>query len=303
MKWPPAGADHPGFGLFLGRFHPLVVHLPITLVLLVPLFELLGRSEPRSHLKQAAGFVLGLAAAAAILAAWDGWLLGWTGGYKGPVVQRHMYGGIWFATVCLAAASVRAIELSRPVSFSLHLPPRVYGGEAHAGRPAGTFRDALYAVLLAAAVGLMVWASHNGGSLSHGPTFLTEYFPRWLGGRGVEAASRRLPAPAGAPAPRTVYAAQIQPIFTRSCVACHGPAKHKANLRLDSYAGLMAGGDSGAEIDPWLPNKSELYRRITLPPDDDDFMPNNGKNLLTPAELAAIRAWILAGASDKQPLP
>lgn len=274
-----------------------MLHLPIALVLLVPLFELVGRSAPRSHLKAAAGFVLGLAAAAAILAAWDGWLLGWTGGYKGPVVLRHMYGGIWFATVCLAAASARAISLGRTSG-------RLNGGEAQPSQSTGMAGGAVYSLLLAAAVCLMVWASHNGGSLSHGPTFLTEYLPRWLGGRATEAASRRVPAPAGAAAaPRTVYAAQIQPIFTRSCVACHGPTKHKANLRLDSYAALMAGGDSGAEIDPWLPNKSELYRRITLSPDDDDFMPNNGKNLLTPAELAAIRSWILAGASDKQPLP
>lgn len=272
--------------MFLGRFHPVILHLPIALILLVPLLEGLGLSQTREHLRRTAGLVLGLAAAAAVVASWDGWLLAWAGGYQGPVVLRHMYGGAWFAALAMAATSLRG-----PNGF------------------AGSGRAAVYGIALAASVGVMVWTSHNGGSLSHGPTFLTEYLPTWLGGhRKVEAAARRAttarsggtPLPRG---PRTVYLAEIKPILDRSCVSCHGPNKVKGGLRLDTYAGLMAGGDSGDEIDPWLPGKSELMRRITLPPDDDDFMPNNGKNLLTPAEIGEIRAWIAAGASDKQPVP
>ena len=37
------GKAHADWQQFLGRFHPLVVHLPIGLILLVPLLEIAGR--------------------------------------------------------------------------------------------------------------------------------------------------------------------------------------------------------------------------------------------------------------------
>ena len=44
---------------------------------------------------------------------------------------------------------------------------------------------------------------------------------------------------AGAPIRTPYYGARIQPIFTARCITCHGADKHKWNLRLDSYRGLM----------------------------------------------------------------
>ena len=64
----------------------------------------------------------------------------------------------------------------------------------------------------------------------------------------------------------------------------------------------MHGGENGAEVVPWDPAGSELVRRITLPVDDDDHMPSNGKNPLTTDEIALIERWIAAGASNAQPL-
>src|SRR5579883_2489114 len=104
---PPDGRDHAAFAQFLGRFHPLVLHLPIALFLLVLVFEWLGREEPRSHLRPAAGWVLGLATATALAAAYDGWLLAWSGGYKSALVTRHMWGGILFALASTLALTLR----------------------------------------------------------------------------------------------------------------------------------------------------------------------------------------------------
>ena len=42
---------------------------------------------------------------------------------------------------------------------------------------------------------------------------------------------------------------------------------------------------------------SELARRISLPPDDEQVMPNRGAPL-TKAEVARIKAWIDGGATD-----
>lgn len=288
-QFPPDGTSRAGLGLFSGRFHPLIVHLPIALIALVPVFEILGRAEPRTHLRTAAGFVLGLACAGALGAAYEGWLLGWAGGYHGTTVLLHLYAGVWFATTAVLAASLRRFD-----------------GRMSQGRTWG------YCAALLAALGTMTWASHEGGSLSHGPTYLTEYMPAPLRKLLRVAQAKKRPGAAAAPLAavaggkalpqRTVYAVQIKPLLDRSCVECHGPDKVKASLRLDSYASLMSGGDSGADVVPWDPAHSELIRRVTLPPDDDDFMPNNGKNLLSEADKALLWSWIAAGASDRQPL-
>jgi len=121
----------------------------------------------------------------------------------------------------------------------------------------------------------------------------------WLGVSLPAKPAPPTPAIAGAP---TVYASRIAPLFTRSCVSCHSPAKIKGGLRLDTYAQLMDGGDDGSVIEPWLPRESDLVRRIKLPPDDDDHMPSNGKHPLSPDEIRTIERWIAAGASATQPL-
>jgi hypothetical protein len=83
LRLPPDGREHGNLGQFLGRLHPLLVHGPTALLVLVPVLELAGLSARRPHLRLAAGWILTLAAAAALLAAFDGWLLAWSGGFSG----------------------------------------------------------------------------------------------------------------------------------------------------------------------------------------------------------------------------
>ena len=64
----------------------------------------------------------------------------------------------------------------------------------------------------------------------------------------------------------------------------------------DTYELLMTGGEDGPVIDPGKPDASEIIRRVSLPGDDDDFMPNDGKKPLTPSEIQLIGQWIAAGA-------
>jgi mono/diheme cytochrome c family protein len=98
----------------------------------------------------------------------------------------------------------------------------------------------------------------------------------------------------------TFYAARVAPIFEQHCVTCHGAEKHKAKLRLDSFAQLMKGGDSGLVIKPGAPKASELFRRITLPEDDDEVMPSDGKPHLSTDEIKVIELWIARGASEEK---
>ncbi len=95
----------------------------------------------------------------------------------------------------------------------------------------------------------------------------------------------------------TFYQDRIGPILERHCVVCHGPEKQKAGLRLDSFAWVMKGAESGAMVLPGNVAGSELYRRITLPAGDEEVMPSEGKPLLSREEIRNVELWILGGAS------
>ncbi|MDB6028461.1 MAG: hypothetical protein JWM68_4684 [Verrucomicrobiales bacterium] len=91
------------------------------------------------------------------------------------------------------------------------------------------------------------------------------------------------------------FVKDVQPIFQKSCVECHGPDKHKADLRLDGKESALKGGKNGPVIIPKDAAKSDLYHRITLPASSDDVMPSKG-DLLTKAQTDIIRDWINQGA-------
>ena len=92
------------------------------------------------------------------------------------------------------------------------------------------------------------------------------------------------------------FVKEIQPIFEQSCVKCHGPEKHKGDLRLDSKAAALKGGKDGVAIIVGDAAKSDLYRRITLSAGSDDIMPSKG-DLLTKAQTDLMRDWINQGAN------
>ena len=90
------------------------------------------------------------------------------------------------------------------------------------------------------------------------------------------------------------FVRDIQPILQNICYECHGPKKTKAQLRLDSRAGLMKGGEDGAIITPGNSEQSLIVRRL-LGLDGEDRMPKDG-DPLPAAQIALIRAWIDQGA-------
>ena len=58
------------------------------------------------------------------------------------------------------------------------------------------------------------------------------------------------------------YASQVKPILTRHCVSCHGAAKPRGGLRLDTAAAAMAGGKSGPVVLPGHGEESPLIAAV-----------------------------------------
>ncbi|HEY2786202.1 MAG TPA: PSD1 and planctomycete cytochrome C domain-containing protein [Fimbriiglobus sp.] len=90
------------------------------------------------------------------------------------------------------------------------------------------------------------------------------------------------------------FAKEIQPLFAKHCVACHGPEKQKGGLRLDRKTDALRGGDSGRVIVPRAAAKSLLYRYVAGL-EKETVMPPEGPRL-TAAEVAALKTWIEGGA-------
>ncbi|WP_395751194.1 c-type cytochrome domain-containing protein [Prosthecobacter sp.] len=93
------------------------------------------------------------------------------------------------------------------------------------------------------------------------------------------------------------YKSQVAIIFRNKCYACHSVTKKvKGKLALDDAELPKQIGD-GKNIIPGKGAQSDMYVKCTLPNDDADVMPPEGKNKLTDAELATLKAWIDEGAS------
>ena len=280
------GTSIPKLSLFLGRFHPTLLHLPVALLLLALLLELirlprLGRVVP-SFPSIVLDSVVWLASLSAFAAALTGWLLSHEGGYDALLLDRHLWSGVATgigAFACVLLRSFAKVRPDRPV-----LP-------------------GLATAMLVGTCGTMMVAAHAGGSLTHGEGYLTEHAPtpiRFLVGLPIPRdRSKEALTPI---AERAAFDGVALRIFESHCIACHNPDKLKGKLRLDTYEGVLAGGKSGSVVVAGDPGSSQLLKRIHLPLEDKGHMPPKGKAPLTDDEAAVLAWWIEAGAPNHDTL-
>ena len=92
------------------------------------------------------------------------------------------------------------------------------------------------------------------------------------------------------------YAADIKPIFEKSCFKCHGAEKQKGKLRLDSLEATLKGGDDGKVFEPGKSAESTLVHSVARLDEDEAMPPADKGKPLTKEEVGLIRAWIDQGA-------
>jgi uncharacterized membrane protein len=258
------------FMYFLGRFHVLVLHLPIGILMLAVLLEILVRRPKFRSLEPAMPIVWLAGAVSALITVVLGYMHAAEGGFDGPAVNLHRWGG---SLLALCAFIVWAWRGEFPGSYPKGWPLAVVGTTA-----------------------LLFATGHYGGNLTHGSTYLAEYAPGPLRSLTGGAAKSEARPPVTNVAAADIYLDVVAPAFEKRCVGCHNDEKRRGELSMTSYAKLIKGGESGSAIVAGDPAKSDLYRRIMLPSDHVDFMPKDGKPPLTPQEAEAVKWWIAAGA-------
>lgn len=140
LNFLPADGQSRGPAIFsiLGNFHILVLHLPIALLLIVPLFELLDNTESA----QIGTRRLCMAGAvSAWIAALLGIIYGHFNGFEGAEIETHLYAGI--GTSCWASVSWYCLHRSRMVRLVVQFVTII----------------------------TLFFAAHSGGEMVHGEDF------------------------------------------------------------------------------------------------------------------------------------
>jgi hypothetical protein len=92
------------------------------------------------------------------------------------------------------------------------------------------------------------------------------------------------------------YAKDIKPFFARYCIECHPAQTPDGGLNLETYKGLMEGGDHGVPLIPGKADESRIVRMVEGKAKPN--MPPKEAKQPKLEEVALLRAWIDAGAKD-----
>ena len=255
------------WAIALGRFHPMVLHLPIGAFVAVFTLELVAWfKKPESGLPI---FLLwGLTATTATLASVLGWLLS-TDGYGEGAVDRHETTALIFTGLVWLCFLIRSrnIQSFKPAGKVLKIGMLLCGG-------------------------VMGLAGHEGGNLTHGENYLFEKMPEGL--RSVFIHDKKGDESFMLNENGKLSAVGI---LQDRCVSCHGEKKQKGDYRLDTREYAMMPGESGRDpIVKYDAMSSYLVRLITYGEGDDEVMPPAKKKGLTSEEILTIVQWVDAGA-------
>lgn len=261
--------------LFFGRFHPLLVHLPIGILLFAALLEMLAIFKKSANIQLAIQIALLTGAISAGMAALSGYALSSAGGYDQQTLFWHQWLGISIAAISIIAWWVKHKKLLNVAVYKVTISQWMV-------------------LCLMVLIGI---TGHLGGNLTHGSAYLTLYMPAPI--KLIFSVSNELQSKPIVPSNLdsvVIYKHLVQPMLEAKCINCHNQDKAQGGLILTSEASILTGGKAGPAITPGDLKKSELIRRITLPHSSTKFMPINNLPPLSNVEVSILKWWVLKGA-------
>lgn len=260
------------FTNFVGRFHPILVHLPIGFLLLGILMEWYQRRSKTEKLSNLIAYAWLLGAIGGAFAAFCGWWLGETGLYFEDDLFLHRWAGILIVIISF-------------VGWRQKKNPDKHSRIKH--------RVVNFLIL-----GLLIFEGHLGGNLTHGASYLFEYAPESVRNFMLDEKSEMVDLSKADSV--LVYKDLVKPILEQKCFACHDNKVQRGGLNMASIDSMLVGGDGGPAFLAGNVVESELFRRVTLSQKNIKFMPPVG-DPLTYDEVKIIEWWIDEGAvSDKK---
>ncbi|MAW08934.1 MAG: hypothetical protein CBD60_01430 [Flavobacteriaceae bacterium TMED200] len=234
---------------FLGRFHPLLVHLPIGFLILAILIEIYCSIFKIRINQRIINFTWFVAFFSSIITTTLGLLIAETGHYIDENLFMHKVFGLSLTAVTFVSWFFRLSFFSNLFS--------------------STFKTLSNSVIVV----LLTLTGHYGGNLTHGETYLVDYAPDNIK-KLVVKKNKYVELDIDSV---EIYNDLIQPIFNQKCVSCHNKDILRGNLNMDSYSNLLKGGSSGNPINKSEPRKSLLIKRITMPTSELKYMPPDGE--------------------------
>ncbi|MEX0314031.1 MAG: c-type cytochrome domain-containing protein [Allomuricauda sp.] len=257
---------------FLGRLHPLLVHLPIGFIILGLLLQWYDRKK--NAYQKIISLIFLWAGICSIFTCITGYLQYLGEGYAFNTVKWHL----WLSIVTTLFCFLMYFKIAEKPFFEL------------------LKRFSIGPLSLILFV-LVSFTGHFGGDITHGKGYLIEPFPNSVKSFFGVATFEEKPIALHEENWETslFYEDVVHPIINNKCVSCHNPKKSKGDLELHTLEAMLQGGEHGEVIVQNNPDESELYSRLILPKEDEDHMPPKEKTQLTKEEIAIIKTWIANG--------
>jgi len=247
----------------IGKFHPLILHLPIGIFVFTFLLEILARFKKVKHFDEAISIGLLSGFGFAMISCITGLILADNGGYNADAVSTHKWVGI-----CMTFASI--------IIYFFH-KKKLNGASS-----------IYYFPSFIGLILLLIYTGHKGANLTHGEGFLWNEEEEEIQLENIDEA--------------IAFEKVIMPIFKNRCNSCHNPSKAKGALIMTNKEGLMKGGENGVVIVAGNIAESKIIERIHLPLSEKEHMPPKSKKQLTEDEVTLLEWWIKEGASFDAPI-
>jgi uncharacterized membrane protein len=239
-----------------GRMHPMVLHLPIGILILLFVLIMLRKTFEKKQFRKVMVISLVLASLTASVTALFGFFLSIDGDYGADTLQQHKISGV--------ALSILAFFL---VVWYMNVKKS----------------EIIFYSSVGLTIIVLVLAGHTGSVLTHGENFvLAPVTKKAEVILTVENAS--------------LYQLAVMPVMEKKCFSCHNESKAKGKLIMTAAEKFKTGGENGKAFVEGNPDSSRMIQYIHLPLENDEHMPPDGKPQLTPFEISLLEAWIASGA-------